>query len=148
MVHVHRRVAPLRPSGPPTLRLVGCWSTSVGVGYCPGVRAFHVTSSRNRESIGLVGLDWERMAASPGIAGSLVPEVAGVFLCQDQFEVAWFVRMNNTGGPVEVWSVQGVDYQSLIDNGSGYHYVSNPIPPDRLTLIHRDLKKIWAAPSQ
>lgn len=40
----------------------------------PAVRAFHVTSSRNRESIGLVGLDWERMAASPGIAGSLRPE--------------------------------------------------------------------------
>ncbi|MCW3159649.1 hypothetical protein [Micropruina sonneratiae] len=80
------------------------------------------------------------MAASPGITGSFSPEVAGVFLCRDQFEVDWFVRMNNTGGPVDVWAVDGVGGESLIDNGSGYHYVNEPIPPDRLTLLRRDLE--------
>lgn len=105
-----------------------------------GVRTFHVTSSLNRESITSAGLDWQRMAASPGIAGSLRPEVAGVFLCRDQFEVDWFVRMNNTCGPVDVWSVDGVDAEALIDNGSGYHYVDAPIPPGRLTLLRRDLE--------
>lgn len=113
---------------------------STSIEYLLGVRTFHVTSSLNRESITRAGLDWNLMAASPGIAGSPGPEVAGVFLCRDQFEVDWFVRMNNTGGPVDVWSVDEVDAESLIDNGSGFHYVNEPIPPDRLTLVHRDLR--------
>ena len=76
-----RQVQPLQafwPTDPAT-----CWMCGqVGRRWAhPAVRAFHVTSSRNRESVRLVGLDWERMAASPGIAGSLVPVVAGVFLC-------------------------------------------------------------------
>lgn len=66
-----RQVQPLQafwPTDPAT-----CWMCGqVGRRWAhPAVRAFHVTSSRNRESVRLVGLDWERMAASPGIAGSL-----------------------------------------------------------------------------
>ena len=28
--------------------------------------------------------------------------------------------MNNTGGPVDVWAVEGYDEAQLLDNGSGY----------------------------
>src|SRR6266511_1645335 len=72
-------------------------------------RLFHVTSSRNRESIAAHGLDWERMKDAPGIAGSHLPEQQGVFLCVDKFEVDWFVRMNNTGDAVDVWAVGGLN---------------------------------------
>jgi hypothetical protein len=59
----------------------------------------HVTSSRNRSSILRYGLDWTRMGAAPGIAGSGRPEVEGCFLCVDVLEDEWFIKMNNTGGP-------------------------------------------------
>ncbi|SPD85255.1 protein of unknown function [Micropruina glycogenica] len=35
--------------------------------------------------------------------------------------------------------VDDVEAESPIDNGSRCHYVSKPIPPDRLTLLHREL---------
>ncbi len=60
-------------------------------------RLCHVTSALNRGSILAHGLDWTRMGAAPGIAGSLVPEKEGVFLCRDEFEADFFVRINNTG---------------------------------------------------
>ena len=44
-------------------------------------RLFLLTSAMNRESILAHGLDWTRMGAAPGIAGSPVPEKEGVFLC-------------------------------------------------------------------
>jgi len=62
-----------------------------------------------------------------------------VFLCRDEFEAEWFVDMNNTGGPVDVWAVEGVDPQSLVDNGNGHAYVSEWIPASRLTLLRIDL---------
>lgn len=95
---------------------------------------YHVTSRLNRASIAEHGLDWERMGAASGIAGSLAPEVAGVFLCRDELEAEWFARTNNTGGPVDVWVVEGVDPDSLVDNGSGNGYLGERIPATRLTL--------------
>ena len=108
-------------------------------GYLSAVRTFHVTSSLNRASIAEHGLDWERMGITCGIAGSQIPETAGVYLCRDELEADWFVRMNNTGGPVDVWAVEGIDPESLKDNGSGYGYVSDKIPAASLTLLRRDL---------
>jgi hypothetical protein len=40
---------------------------------------FHVSSALNRASTMAHGLDWNRMGAAPGIAGSQSPEVEGVF---------------------------------------------------------------------
>lgn len=100
---------------------------------------FHVTSSLNRASIAEYGLDWQRMAAAPGIAGSRGPEADGVFLCRDEHEVDWFVSMNNTGGPVDVWAVQGVDSVELVDNGNGYGYVPRTIPTEHLKLVRSDI---------
>jgi hypothetical protein len=107
--------------------------------YGDAVRAYHVTSSLNRASIADHGLDWERMGIACGIAGSPVPETEGVFLCRDEFEADWFVRINNTGGPVDVWMIEGIDRESLIDNGSGYAYVRHKIPAPNLTLLRSDL---------
>ena len=95
---------------------------------------FHVTSALNRESILAHGLDWTRMGAASGIAGSSAPEEAGVFLCRDEGEAGFFVRMNNTGGPVDVWSVTGIDEQQLISTGSGFSYFPARILNCQVTL--------------
>lgn len=95
---------------------------------------FHVSSSVNRASIERHGLDWTYMRDAPGIAGSRAPEVAGVFLVSDYSTVLFFVRINNTGGPVDVWAVEDVPDSDLIDKGTGFVYVPYPIPAHRLTL--------------
>jgi hypothetical protein len=95
---------------------------------------FHVTSAMNRESILAHGLDWTHMGAAPGIAGSPVPEEDGVFLCRDEFEASLFVRMNNTGGPVDVWAVTGIDEQRLVTTGSGFRYFPARIPHGQISL--------------
>jgi hypothetical protein len=99
-------------------------------------RLFHVTSSLNRESIAIHGLDWTRMGATRGIAGSTRPEEAGVFLCGD-LDVDFFVRMNNTGGPVDVWAVDGIDNARLVTTGSGFQYVPARIPAGQLALVEQ-----------
>ena len=99
-------------------------------------RMFHVSSVRNRESIQAYGLDWTRMSAAPGIAGSRQPEVDGNFLSPDYFTAQFFVRMNNTGGPVDIWAIDGIDPDDLVESGSGYSYL--PIRIDRLRLTLAD----------
>jgi len=104
-------------------------------------RFFHVSSSANRESILAHGLDWQRMSAR-GIAGSVRPEQLGCFLCRDEWEVDWFVDMNNTGGPVDVWGVDGVDESELVESPEGHYYVATPILAERLTLIRQDIPAV------
>jgi hypothetical protein len=95
---------------------------------------FHVSSAANRESILAHGLDWTRMGAARGIAGSMVPEEKGVFLCRDEFEARFFIDLNNTGGPVDVWAVTGIGESELLTGGSGFCYFPAPIPPAQVTL--------------
>jgi len=99
---------------------------------------FHVTSSRNRESIRTYGLDWTRMADARGIAGSRAPEREGCFVCLGEFEMEWFVDMNNTDGTVDVWAVEGIDVDDLVESPEGHLYLPRVIPPDQLTLWRRD----------
>ena len=99
---------------------------------------FHVTSVANRASIRQHGLDWSRMGAARGIAGSIAPEVEGCFLAADERDADYFVRMNNTGGPVDVWEVSGVDDGDLLEF-SGYAYLPARIPRGRLRLARTDL---------
>lgn len=101
-------------------------------------RLFHVTSSLNRESIQAHGLDWSHMAAARGIAGSSVPEQAGCFLCLDEFEMEWFVKMNNTGGTVDVWAVEGVEPNDLVESPEGHLYLPRTIGAELLTLWRSD----------
>lgn len=105
----------------------------------------HVTSSLNRSSILRYGLDWTRMGAAPGIAGSRRPEVDGCFLCVHVFESVWFIKMNNTGGPVDVWEVDGVAPDKLIEPSNGHKYVSRKVEPDDLRLLHQDIPALdWS----
>lgn len=82
-------------------------------------RYFHVSSSLNRASIREHGLDGSLMGAARGIAGSASPAVQGIFLGHDH-DVDYFTRMNNTGGDVDVWAVDGVDVDDLLDSPNGY----------------------------
>jgi len=95
---------------------------------------FHVSSKANRDSIRAHGLDWTRMGAARGIAGSTAPEADGVFLCQE-FMVEFFVGMNNTGGPVDVWAVSGIDEEQMLDNGSGFLYFPGRISAGQVALV-------------
>ncbi|MGD0558874.1 MAG: hypothetical protein ABSA93_28350 [Streptosporangiaceae bacterium] len=104
-------------------------------------KMFHVTSVANRDSILRHGLDWSRMGAAPGIAGSRAPEAEGVFLASDEFEADWFVGMNNAGTPVDVWEVSGIDEDQLVGNGSGYFYYPGRIPADQITLVKPSRQK-------
>lgn len=99
------------------------------------ISAYHVSSSLNRESIRERGLDWRRMGAAPGIAGSREPEAEGCFLALGEYECRLFVHMNNTGGPVDVWRVEDVDPEDLITSRQGYSLYEGVIDPDRITLI-------------
>lgn len=99
----------------------------------------HVTSSRNRASITENGLDWTRMGPAPGIAGSSAPEVEGCFLCVDFGEDEWFVRLNNTGGPVDVWEVAGVSREELLISPQGHAYIARAVAPGHLKLLRQDL---------
>jgi hypothetical protein len=99
----------------------------------------HVSSSRNRLSILEHGLDWSRMGETRGIAGSNRPGEEGCFPCRDRDEADWFVAMNNTGGPVDIWAIDNVDASELVDAGSGYFYMPGIIPRDRITLTEQDL---------
>jgi hypothetical protein len=95
---------------------------------------FHVSSSRNRDSIQRYGLDAARMGDARGVAGSARPEVDGVFLCRDEAEVDFFCTMKAHDGPVDVWAVEGVEEADLIESPEGFAYVPDLISPQALTL--------------
>jgi hypothetical protein len=74
------------------------------------------------------------MGPARGIAGSRSAEVEGCFLGEEH-DVDWFVRMNNTGTPVDVWAVDGVDGDQLVTTGNGYRYLPGSVAADFLTLV-------------
>jgi hypothetical protein len=78
------------------------------------------------------------MRDARGIAGSVQPEQEGCFLCLNEWEVSWFVSMNSTGGPVDVWAVDGVDQSELVESPEGHCYVRSRIPPERVSLLRTD----------
>lgn len=97
---------------------------------------FHVSSSLNRASILEHGLDWRRMGAAPGIAGSVRAEQEGCFLAEDERTAEFFVRMGTGVGPVDVWLVSDVDPELLVQSPEGFHYLPAPVGPERL-ILHR-----------
>jgi hypothetical protein len=76
----------------------------------------------------------------PGIAGSVSPEQEGCFLCRDEREVDWFVRLNNTGGPLDVWAIEDVEEEHLVESPEGYPYLEASIPPEQVVLFRRDIQ--------
>lgn len=99
-----------------------------------------MTSSKNRDSIERHGLDWMRMGATCGIAGSSAPEQEGIFLCADEEEADWFVSLNAPGGGVDVWAVDGVDEAELVESPEHHFFAARRIPRSQLTLLHADLR--------
>ena len=80
------------------------------------------------------------MGAARGIAGAHSPEVQGIFLCVEDWEAQWFIEMNNTGGPVDLWEVAGVELRELLVSPEGGHqYIGRPIPPAAVHLLRQDI---------
>jgi hypothetical protein len=105
---------------------------------------FHASRSANRASIAAHGLDWRRMGATTGIAGSREHEWHGVFLCADLEGALWFASMPRAG-PADVWSVRvdGFWLEGAPDaNGGGsddWMIAPQPIGPERVRLVERDI---------
>jgi hypothetical protein len=115
---------------------------------------FHVTSTRNRESILQHGLDWTRMVDQPGIAGSESAEGACVFLAEDMEVAEWFVSISRSNHKsVDIWEVTLPDDLDLPDDLEkwgdapvgpyreidGFLCTTQPIPPDRMRLVRKDV---------
>lgn len=97
---------------------------------------FHVTAVANRESISRHGLDWHRMGAVGGIAGSTEPERAAVFVCDSREEAGFFTAMADS--PSDVWAVRAEGL--WVENGpNGWQIITEPVGPDRLRLADRDV---------
>ncbi|MBY6540328.1 hypothetical protein HQ325_16765 [Rhodococcus sp. BP-349] len=79
------------------------------------------------------------MGAARGIAGSSRPEQQGCFLAASAHERDWFVQMNNTGGNVDVWEVQGIKYTDLVESPQGFYFYPGVIDASKLRLVQRDL---------
>jgi hypothetical protein len=85
------------------------------------------------------GLDGSRMSEARGIAGSYRPEQQGCFLVLSEIEADWFIQMNNTGGPVDVWRVVNVDENDLVQSPEGHLYLPAVIPRDQIELLRVDV---------
>jgi hypothetical protein len=109
---------------------------------------FHVTSTRNRESIREHGLDWTRMLDQPGIAGSPGPERAAVFLAGDVEEAEWFVKLGGSHHrSMDIWEATLPDDFDPWDEDrlppgygmmDGFLYTTQPIPAGRVRLFRKD----------
>jgi hypothetical protein len=87
------------------------------------------------------------MGVARGIAGSSAPEEAGCFLSETELDCEFFLRINNTGGPVDVWVVRGVDPEELRATSSGFDYLPRRVPPKDLTLHRADVPPRGAPPT-
>jgi hypothetical protein len=45
----------------------------------------------------------------------------------------------NTGGPVDVWAVDGIDPRQLRTSPSGHQYFPDTIAPQQLALVRQDV---------
>ena len=109
-----------------------------------GVRhVYHATASANRQSILEHGLDASSMGLASGIAGSVLPEADGIYMCETVEEAWWFASFGRVR-PVDIWSVDvsGLDIE---ETGSGYSLCRGAITPDRLELVEADLDPNEAA---
>jgi hypothetical protein len=117
---------------------------------------FHVSSTRNRQSILQHGLDWRRMSDEPGIAGSPTAEGACVFVAEDMETAEWFVSMSRRHHEaVDIWEVTLPDDLPLdeIDTWTaappagpygevdGFLCTTEPIPPDRLRIVRKNVRR-------
>jgi hypothetical protein len=97
-------------------------------------RLYHVTASVNRQSIQEHGLDWTRMGATSGIAGSMAPEQEGIFLARDKEEAAWFAAFQRVK-PVDVWEVDMTGLEHPHEEVDGFLLYKGRIARERLELV-------------
>ncbi|MGZ4736687.1 MAG: hypothetical protein ACXVKA_12490 [Acidimicrobiia bacterium] len=102
---------------------------------------FHATDVVNRDSILRHGLDWRQMGAARGIAGSDEPEIEGIFLFDDMFDIGWWSRM--AGRPTDIWAVRvdGIHLQSL--GSQEWIIVRTSIEVERLRLLSDEETAPW-----
>lgn len=105
---------------------------------------FHATASGNRESIRQHGLDWRRMGVAGGIAGSVQPELPGIFLCASRAEAHFFTAMARE--PSDIWevSVDGLWLEGDPGASGGGDEIwmipPEPVGPERLRLLDTDVE--------
>ena len=72
------------------------------------------------------------------IRGSRSPSAC--FLCEREGAADWFVLINNTGGAVDVWAVDGVTAGELIeDPTTGYTYIPRTVARVHVRLVRSDI---------
>jgi hypothetical protein len=104
---------------------------------------FHATAAANRDSIRRNGLDWQRMDAAFGIAGSQEPELPGIFLCATREDARFFTDMARA--PSDIWQVRVDGLWLEGDPGASgggddiWMILPEPVGPDRLKLIDTDV---------
>ena len=118
---------------------VGDWRRPLLEVFQGAGQMLHVTAAANRASIRRHGLDWRRMGAAPGIAGSSRPELPAVFVCDEPEDTTFFLNIART--PSDVWAID-VDGLWVESGPDGWWIISRPISPDRLTLTERDIAPV------
>ena len=48
--------------------------------------------------------------------------------------------MNNTGGPVDVWEVSGVEDGDLVQSPENFYFRPGIIPTSQIRLAHKDIE--------
>jgi hypothetical protein len=104
---------------------------------------FHVSPASNRESIRRYGLDWVRMGATPGIAGSRQPELEGIFLCANRQDADFFIEMGSTASDIWAVDVSGAWLEGDPGAGGGgagnWLILPEPVEPSRVRLINSNV---------
>ncbi|MFN2468097.1 MAG: hypothetical protein ABR521_08240 [Gaiellaceae bacterium] len=85
------------------------------------------------------------MGAAAGIAGSLEPEAAGIFLADGLDEAEWFCGFAG-GTAVDVWEVDARDLP-IEESSDGFLLCTAAIAPERVTLIEMRPPGVSAAES-
>jgi hypothetical protein len=81
------------------------------------------------------------MGRVPGIAGAPRPEVAGIYICDDEWEAEYFAEMGTSHhhAAVDVWEVSIESDSDLVeDEAGGYRYMPAPIPRGKIRLVRED----------
>lgn len=106
-------------------------------------KMFHATAAANRDSIRRHGLDWRRIGAAFGTAGSPEPELPGTFLCATREDARFFTDMARE--PSDIWQVRVDGLWLEGDPGASgggddiWMILPEPVGPDRLELIDTDV---------
>ncbi len=94
---------------------------------------FHASEAANRSSISVRGLDWRRMGAAPGIAGSLTPETDGIYFTATLDEARFFVHLRSDL-MVDVRAIE-IDGLPVEQQPDGWWVCRVPIAPERLRRV-------------